>query len=185
MLYHEKPLLVTLDSGATTSYIKLSAANFFGLDIAPNNKLAMLADQQTRMASLGEVDFNVTIGNVLVRIRALVMKNLQAQCFGGTTFHMDNDVQTKIRDGTVTIHGRYTVDQSNPHGVTHVFPPPIKQISSPMTPELSDPGHEKLAVPEHGSSSNYALSTISLPDNAITYPSEFLSIPLPQCASHM
>ena len=68
VFYYEKPLLVTLDSGATTSYIKLSAADFLGLDIAPNNQLAMLGDQQTRMASLGEVDFNVTIGKVLMRI---------------------------------------------------------------------------------------------------------------------
>ena len=94
MFYRGKPFEITLDSGATTSYIKHDVALSLSLTITPNNQLALLADHKTRIASLGEVDFNVTLGTVVMRVRALVMKNLQAQCFGGTTFHVDNDIHT-------------------------------------------------------------------------------------------
>ena len=110
------------------SYMQLRVARALGLNIAPNKQLALLADQKTRMASLGEVDFNVTLGSVQMRVRALIMKNLQAQCFGGTTFHADNDIETRIRAGTIKIHGRFIVDQSNPHDVSQIFPPPSEQI---------------------------------------------------------
>ena len=110
------------------SYLKLSLALSLGLQIAPNNQLALLADQKTRMASLGEVDFNITLGSVQMRVRALMMKNLQAQCFGGTTFHADNDIETRIRAGTVKIHGRFLIEQSNSHEVSEIYPPPTEQV---------------------------------------------------------
>ena len=128
--YNNLPLQITLDSGATVSYIKLDKAQSLGLSIAPNNQLALLADQQTRMASLGEVDFVVSMGNVLMRIRALVMKNLQAECFGGTTFHADNDIEARIKTGTISIHGRFIVHQLNPYEVMRIQPPPTEEIQS-------------------------------------------------------
>ena len=126
--YKDRTFSITLDSGATVSYLKLSVAQALGLKIAPNNQLALLADQKTRMASMGEVDFNVSMGSVQMRVRALIMKNLQAQCFGGTTFHADNDIETRIKSGTVKIHGRFLVDQSNPHELKETFPPPSEQL---------------------------------------------------------
>ena len=90
-------LEITLDSGATVSYIKLSKAVSLGLTILPNHQLALLADEKTRMASIGEVDFQVFLNSICMRVRALVMKNLQVECFGGTTFHVDNDIQARIK----------------------------------------------------------------------------------------
>ena len=87
----------------------------------------MLADQKTRMASLGEVDFLVTLDNIQLRIRALVMKNLQADCFAGTTFHADNDVETNIKKGTITLHGKFVVDQHNLVRDMPVHPPPAQE----------------------------------------------------------
>ena len=111
--YRNKLLDITLDSGATVSYIKLSKAVQLGLSISPNSQLALLADKKTRMASIGEVNFIVTTQGIHMRLRALVMKNLQCECFGGTTFHVDNDIETRIKAGTVCIHGKFTVSQSN------------------------------------------------------------------------
>ena len=54
---------ITLDSGATVSYLRLSKANDINLEILPSNQLALLADQKTRMAFLGEVDTIVTISD--------------------------------------------------------------------------------------------------------------------------
>ena len=96
------------------SYIKLDKAITLGLEISPNNQLALLADKRTRIASIGEVDFLVSLANIQMRVRALVMRHLQSECFGGTTFHVDNDIQTRIKTGTVSIHGKFIVLQSNP-----------------------------------------------------------------------
>ena len=113
---------ITLDSGATVSYIKLSKAVSLGLTILPNHQLALLADEKTRMASIGEVDFQVFLNSICMRVRALVMKNLQVECFGGTTFHVDNDIQTRIKNGTVSIHGQFTVKQLNPFSALEAYP---------------------------------------------------------------
>ena len=107
-------LKITLDSGATVSYIRFSKAVSLNLTILPNHQLALLADEKTRMASIGEVDFEVFLSSICMRVRALVMENLQVECFGGTTFHVDNDIQTRIKCGTISIHGQFTVKQSNP-----------------------------------------------------------------------
>ena len=88
------------------SYLKLSKALELGLCISPNNQLALLADKKTQMASMGEVDFFVHINEITLRVRALVMKNLQVDCFGGTTFHVDNDIEASIKTGTISMNHR-------------------------------------------------------------------------------
>ena len=167
--YDDKPFQITLDSGATTSYIKLDVALFLGLTIDPNDQLALLADQKTRIASLDEVDFNVTLGSVVMRVHALVMRNLQAPCFRGMTFHIDNDIETKIKSGTVTIHGRFVVDQSNPHRVTHVFPPPVQQVTPSKS--LNDPTCSYPSGSVHQPLQT-VLHAISLPHDAVTFPED-------------
>ena len=107
-------VLITLDSGATVSYIRLSTVTDLGIPIGENGQLAILADQKTRMASLGEIDTELMVDNVIVRLRALVMKELQAEVYRGTTFHTDNSITADINAGEVIIHGKYTVKQFNP-----------------------------------------------------------------------
>ena len=65
------------------------------------------------MSSLGEIDITLTRGNISARLRALVMKNLQAPCFGGTTFHWDNDIQPQIRKRQIKIHDKHILFQSD------------------------------------------------------------------------
>jgi hypothetical protein len=69
--------------------------------ILPNNQLALLADEQTRLAALGEIDITLSRANFTVRLKALVVKNLQADCFGGTNFHKDNDIEPRITTGRI------------------------------------------------------------------------------------
>ena len=64
--YRDHNLQITLDSGATVSYLRRSKAIQMGLNILPNDQLALLADQRTRMASRGEVDFIASIGGILL-----------------------------------------------------------------------------------------------------------------------
>ena len=131
--YSDKHLEITLDSGATVSYLRYNQAIYLGIDILPNYHLALLANQKTRMASLGEVDFVVSFNGIQLRLRALVMKNLQADCFGGTTFHADNGIEPKIKDGTIILHGKYTVQQSNPFLQLPLYPPPSETLSATDT----------------------------------------------------
>ena len=106
-------MLITLDSGATVSYLRLQNALDLNLPIKPNHQLVLLADKLTRMESVGEVDFLVSLGNTQLRVRALVMENLQAECFGGTTFHADNHIEANISKKTVSIRGEVVVSQHN------------------------------------------------------------------------
>ena len=122
--YNNAKLDITLDSGATVSYLRFDKAKELNLTILPNNQLALLADQMTRMASLGEVDLIVTLGQVQMRLHTLVMKHLQADCFGGTTFHADNCIITNIKEGTILIHGMFHVSQANPFPLMPLNPPP-------------------------------------------------------------
>ena len=113
--YNNHPINITLDSGATVSFIQLSVANSLQIPILPNGQLALLADKKTRLAALGEIDITLHRGNFSVRLRALVVSDLQADCFGGTTFHADNDIETQITTGQIFIHNKkYSVLQTNP-----------------------------------------------------------------------
>ena len=124
--YEKQVLNITLDSGATVSYLRLDKAKQLGLAIYPNNQFALLADMRTRMESLGEVDFLVTIEGIQLRLRALVMENLQTECFGGTTFHVDNDVSTRLKEGIILLHGQFQIRQSNSPSSIPIYPPPLE-----------------------------------------------------------
>ena len=129
--YNSQNLQITLDSGATVSYIQQRKVADLNLTVHPNNQLALLADKQTRMASLGEVDFIAELEgtNVKLRVRALVMKNLQTECFRGMTFHVDNSIEANIKSGTISIHGKFLVRQHNSCPDISVFPPPCQELS--------------------------------------------------------
>ena len=122
------------------------------IPIYPNDQLALLADKKTRMSSLGKVDFIAEVQGTKLRIRALVMRNLQADCFGGTTFHADNDVQTRIRTGEIIISEKLRVMQDNQRRNLPLYPP--------LKPSPK-------------------LNSISLPFQETIYPAEVLEIPLP------
>ena len=54
--YGRITFVISLDSGATVSFMRLSTAQKLGLNILPNGQLALLADEKTRMQSIVEVN---------------------------------------------------------------------------------------------------------------------------------
>ena len=66
--------MLTLDSGATVSYIRLSVCQKMGLNIRPIGQLAVLAEGETKLPALGEVNFVVNHNSVPLRMRALVLE---------------------------------------------------------------------------------------------------------------
>ena len=56
-VYHgHEPVNITLDSGATASFITSNLCKKLKLDVLPNGQMARLGDGCTTMASLGEAD---------------------------------------------------------------------------------------------------------------------------------
>ena len=96
-------LPITLDSGATISFIRADWAKQLNLPISPNKQVATLADELTSISAIGEIDITVTYEQYSLRLQALVVPSLQAPCFGGTNFHRDNKIVPNIADQTVQI----------------------------------------------------------------------------------
>ena len=171
-------LNITLDSGATVSYLRLDKAKQLGLAIYPNNQFALLADMRTRMESLGEVDFLVTIEGIQLRLRALVMENLQTECFGGTTFHVDNDVSTRLKEGIILLHGQFQIKQSNPHSSIPIYPPPLKLSPHTAGKVQSLPRYNAPKNHLQNQTTTRKFNAISLPFETVIYPGEVLPIPV-------
>ena len=130
--YQNNTFPLHLDSGATVSFIKLQLAQSLNVTIYPNGQLAQLADEQTRMQSLGEINILITTNNkILLRLRALVVKQLQVGCYGGTTFHVDNGIEANISSGKISLHnGNFEIMQYNKFatGGPPAQPPPAQTI---------------------------------------------------------
>ena len=139
-VYHNnRPLNITLDSGATVSFIRLAVAIEHDFTILPNQQLALLADEKTRLAALGEIDVTLTRANFSVRLRALVVKNLQSACFGGTNFHLENDIEPRIKTGQIRIHNKFTILQTNPILPLPSSPHSVSTISATIQVETPNP----------------------------------------------
>ena len=106
-----------------------------GLEIRPNGQLATLADPRYQVRSIGEVDCIVTektTGRALLRLRALVMDRLAVDCYGGTTFHLDNHLVPDITLSLVRAHGDRFVFHLPPHGKKAVPPPCFSVATDPF-----------------------------------------------------
>ena len=77
---------ITIDSGATVSFIVESLAKKLNLKIQKASQLARQADGHTMMHVLGEVHIKATRGAVVFEIHALVVPKLDdAQLLAGIT----------------------------------------------------------------------------------------------------
>jgi hypothetical protein len=165
-------LPITLDTGATVSFARHADVTELGIPIGPNDQLAILADEKTRMASLGEIDTELVIDNIIVRLRALVMENLAAPCYGGTTFHTDNNIKANLIAGEVLIHGKYVVKQSNPMKPMQRHPPSSLHREIKTTNKLNCVTASRASSP-----------TISVPVAQVILPTESAQLALPSAVS--
>jgi hypothetical protein len=127
----------------------------------PNDQLAILADKATRMKSLGEIDILVVEQStkiVVLRLRALVVKELGVECYAGQTFHLDNGVVGNVSAKTISLHnGRFRIIQnlSNRPAVAH--PPPYFTIYDKTPPPL-----RTVCVSDQHQSPGPEISTVSV-----------------------
>ncbi len=107
------PIHITLDGGATGSFVRLDYAIKNKFKIFKNNQTAGLADNITNVKSLGYVEETFYRDNWNVKFKALVVDNLKADCYGGQPFLIENDVIQRPKKQIITVHGKYTVMQTN------------------------------------------------------------------------
>ena len=107
------PVHITLDGGATGSFITKQCAEKNGFKIWPNNQTAGLADNKTSVQSLGYVEETFFRDKWSVIFKALVVKNLKAIAYGGQPFMIDNDIIQRPAKGQITVHGKFTIMQTN------------------------------------------------------------------------
>ena len=177
--HHDKSLPITLDSGATVSFVRLRDVIGWGIKIWPNGQLATLADEETRMASKGEIDVEVETNGIVLRLRALVMEKLQAAIFGGTNFHKDNRIRADISEGTITLHNQYTIRQSNDYTEVVSYPPSRLRTDESKL-------HQVMLEQEASVESKEVVirtKTVNIPHRQTALPGEPILIPLPEsCA---
>ena len=102
-----------MDSGATGSFIKLDYALKNKFKIWNNNQKAGLADSKTRVDSVGYVEETFYRDNWKVVFKGLVVNDLNADMYGGQPFIKDNDIIQRPAKQTITVHGKYTVMETN------------------------------------------------------------------------
>ena len=113
-----------------------------GVPILPNGQLTQLAIPKYRDRSIGEVDFTVTectTGTAQLRMRALILADLSCECYGGQTFHLDNDVVADIKKSTVSLHNGTFVIQLPHHNRTPMPPATIYKPTECSTSAVSFP----------------------------------------------
>lgn len=102
-----------MDGGATGSFVRLDYAIKHKFKIYKNNQCAGLADDKTNVKSLGYIEETFYRDNWNVIFKALIVENLKADCYGGQPFLIDNDIIQRPKKQIITIHGKFTVMQTN------------------------------------------------------------------------
>ena len=170
---------ITLDSGATVSFVREREILAMKIKVHQNGQLATLADEKTRMASKGEIDIEVAIHGIILRLRALVMENLQAICFGGTNFHNDNKITADIAEGTITLHKQFTITQSNIVPRVNTFPP-SRMLANDTQLHRQSVMEDKIRVDSQVEEMVIKGKTVNIPHKQAALPGEVISIPLPE-----
>ena len=134
-VYYKKAEIVniTLDTGATTSFIKKQFCNLLGIQIHPNNQLAKLGDGCTVLASIGEVHITFTRDKWSVKFDAIVVEKLSSDIYGGMNFLVENDISLRPKTGEITVLGKHKIYQAN----TLMAPPMIRSSTTPESHSLS------------------------------------------------
>ena len=123
-----KPIDITLDGGATGSFMKLEFAQSHGFKIWPNNQTAGLADSKTNVKSIGYVEEVFFRDKWSVHFKGLVVPELKANVYGGQPFIIDNDIIQRPAKNIITIHGKFTVMQTNSAIPTQPNSAALKQL---------------------------------------------------------
>ena len=169
----KKKFDIDLDSGATVSFLRLDVAERLNLKLLPNVQLALLADKVSQMKSLGEVNIEIIemqSEHIILRLRALVVKTLGVECYGGQTFHLDNGIVDNVSQENISFHnGRFKISQKDKYGKLVAYPPPCYSTKG-------EDNHQSLAGLNNivSGDNNYTISDMGQKTISIKHPKSLL-----------
>ena len=111
--FQEKVVHVTLDSGATVSFITTAEATRLCMKIQKASQLANQADGETKMHVVGEVHETFIRGAITFTFNALVVKKLNdATILGGMNFLFENEVCQEVYKHRIIVKDKYFIEET-------------------------------------------------------------------------
>ena len=126
--YHEHPLQLTLDTGATSNMVRASSAKLYGFPITPASQMARQADGVTPMDVIGEVHCSLTRGHRTFELDALVVRQLDVDILAGNPFMVRNDIGVRPAKHQIEIGGTEIISYSSPS--RHTRQPSVRRTQS-------------------------------------------------------
>ena len=113
--YHEHPVQLTLDTGATSNMVRTSSAKMYGFPITPASQMARQADGITPMDVIGEDHCSLTRGQSTFELDALVVRQLDVDILAGNPFMVHKDIGVRPAKRQIVIGGSEVVLFHLPH----------------------------------------------------------------------
>ena len=132
--YRHQNVRLTLDTGATSSYIRSSLAHELGLPVKPASQMARQADGTSRLEVVGEVHCPLSRGPYIFQLDALVVRQLEDDILAGIPFLAVNDIAVRPAKRQIVVHGSDVISygsqpESTPsvrRAQAHVLQSPVK-----------------------------------------------------------
>ena len=137
--YRHQNVRLTLDTGATSSYIRSSLAHELGLPVKPASQMARQADGTSRLEVVGEVHCPLSRGPYIFQLDALVVRQLEDDILAGIPFLAVNDIAVRPAKRQIVVHGSDVISygsqpESTPsvrRAQAHVLQSPVKTVLMP------------------------------------------------------
>ena len=126
--YHEHPVQLTLDTGATSNMVRASTAQLYGFPITPASQMARQANGVTPMDVIGEVHCSLTRGQWTFDLDALVVCQLDVDILAGNPFMTRNDIGVRPAKRQIEIGGTEIISYSSPS--RHTRQPNVRRTQS-------------------------------------------------------
>ena len=105
MTFKNKTIHIVLDTGATASLISLAKAVELKLKILPTVHRAVQVDGVSDLKVLGEVHTEFVRGSLVLHFSGLVVNKMGTAILGGTNFHKENDIYSRMAKDSIVIKG--------------------------------------------------------------------------------
>ena len=126
--YHEHPVQLTLDTGATSNMVHSSSAKLYGFPITTASQMARQADGVTPMDVIGEVHCSLTRGQPTFELDALVVRQLDVDILAGNPFMVRKDIGVRLAKRQIEIAGTEIISYSSPS--RHTRQPNVRRTQS-------------------------------------------------------
>ena len=137
--YRHQGVRLTLDTGATSSYIRSSLAHELGLPVKTASQMARQADGMSQLEVVGEVHCPLSRGPYTFQLDALVVRQLEDDILAGNPFLAVNDIAVRPAKRQIVVHGSDIISygsqpESTPsvrRAQAHVLQSPVKTVLMP------------------------------------------------------